>query len=121
MVDTPDTFKKSQEGTNNNPDSGASAEEWETFVFPEFSKQIREYIGDKTHDAIVANFTTTTPAAKAASEITLMAAMKNYFSYGMMTLCGIPDITLLGTLEDWTALRAQAEHLGTLMTPEFSK
>ncbi|EOD38715.1 hypothetical protein EMIHUDRAFT_251675 [Emiliania huxleyi CCMP1516] len=30
-----------------------------------------------------------------------MAAMENYFSFGCRTMCGIPSITLTGTLEDW--------------------
>jgi Domain of unknown function (DUF4419) len=102
------------------PDTGASAAEWESQVFPQFSSQIKNHIGTKTHEAIASSFSTTTAASKAAHEITLMSAMKNYFSYGLITQCGIPSITLLGTLEDWEALRARAEHLGTLMLPEFS-
>ncbi|KAL7574173.1 hypothetical protein ACA910_014851 [Epithemia clementina (nom. ined.)] len=116
FLQTPDNFRMSN---HNDPDTGASAVEWETFVFPEFSKQIRDHIGDGTYNAIAAEFSTTTSAAKAAHEITLMSAMKNYFGFDMSTGCGIPAITLLGEEQDWVALRARAEHLGSLMTPEF--
>ena len=116
LVRTPDDFAMS-DGTD--PDTGASTQDWETFVFPEFSKQIKEHIGDKTHKAIAAQFSTTTATANAAHEITLMSAMKNYFSYGVRTECGIPNITLLGKEQDWVALHARAEHLGSLMLPEF--
>ena len=116
LVETPPDFAMS-DGTD--PDTGASTRDWETFIFPEFSKQIKEHIGDKTHEAIAAQFGTTTATAMAAHEITLMSAMKNYFSYGMYTCCGIPNITLLGKEQDWVALRARAEHLGSLMLPEF--
>ena len=34
----------------------------------------------------------------------------------MITLCGIPSITLLGSKQDWVTLRARAEDLGKLMT-----
>ncbi|KAL7574166.1 hypothetical protein ACA910_014845 [Epithemia clementina (nom. ined.)] len=87
LVQTPDEFSISN---LKDPDTGASSVEWETFVLPEFSKQIRDHIGEKTHDAIASNFSTTTLAAKAAHEITLMSAMQNYFSFGMNTACGIP-------------------------------
>ena len=97
----------------------AFAQHLPTFVFPEFSKQIKEHIRDKTHEAIATQFSTTTATAKTAREITLMAAMKNSFNYGILTCCGIPNITLLGKEQDWVALRARAEHLGSLMLPEF--
>lgn len=56
-------------------------EDWERDVFPDFSKQIRGHIGDEIHTTIASGFSTTTPSTKAAHEITLMAAMKHYFSY----------------------------------------
>jgi len=118
MIHTSDGFQMSQK---NNPDTGATPEEWEEEVFAQFSAEIRSYIGEKTHDALVAKFTSTTPSSKAASEVVLMAAMKHYFSYGMQTECGIPEITLLGTEQDWIALRQRAETLGKLMMPEFEQ
>jgi hypothetical protein len=56
---------------------------------------------------------------RAASEVTLMSSMSKYFSYSMMTCCGIPEVTLKGTLEDWKSLRAKADAIGELMLPEF--
>jgi hypothetical protein len=117
LVKTPDSFTMSE---NSDPDSGASAADWERCVFAQFSLQIRQHIGTETHDAITSDFSTTTPASRAATEITLMSAMKNYFSYGMCTTCGIPNITLRGTEEDWVALRKRTEELGNLMTDDFS-
>lgn len=46
--------------------------------------------------------------------------MKNYFSFGMSSLCGIPSITLMGKQEDWENLRCRTEALGKLMLPEFA-
>jgi len=97
-------------------DKGTPAAEWESRVFPDFSRQIKEHIGEKAHATIASDFTTTTKTARAAHEITLMSAMKNFFSYGMSTRCGIPRITLLGSEADWAALRSRAESLGNLMT-----
>ena len=101
------------------PATGKSPEDWEDIVFPNFSSQIREYIGPETHEAIAGRFSTTTKVAQAAHEVTLMSAMKNYFSYGMSTMCGISKVTLLGSEADWTELRVRAEALGSKMTKEF--
>ena len=77
-------------------------------VFPEFSFQIRSHIGEKTHDLLIPTFTTTGPVEKAAAEIVLMNAFKDYFSYRLHTVCGIPQITLEGTVDDWKQLRERA-------------
>jgi ubiquitin C-terminal hydrolase len=77
---------------SNNPDSGASAKEWETFVFSDFSTQIKDHIGQETHSFLTARFSTTTTASMVTSEITLMSTMKNYFSYEKRTKCGIPTL-----------------------------
>jgi hypothetical protein len=72
-------------------------------VFAEFSAAIREHIGG-AHGLIVADFSTTGPVERAASEIVLLDAMKTFFSFELHTLCGIPSITLEGTVEDWKAI-----------------
>jgi hypothetical protein len=77
-----------------------SPESWERDVFPDFSRQIAQHIGAEKHAAIAGVFSTTTPTTKAAYEITLMAAMKNYFSYKTSTCCGIPWIELRGIEQD---------------------
>jgi hypothetical protein len=79
-------------------------------TFPEFSDKIAEYIGKK-RDLIVGQFSTTGPMERAAGEITLMDSMKNYFSYSVMTRCGIPNITLLGETKDWEDIVTRAENL----------
>lgn len=83
---------------------GASDNNW-TSTLDQFSQKIREYVGETTHKNIIADFSTTGPVEKAASEVVLMTAMQNYFEYRCSTLCGIPQITLEGTIEDWEHLR----------------
>ena len=73
-------------------------------VFGEFSEKIKEHIGS-AHAKIVADFSTTSAVDRAATEVVLLDAMKQYFDYGVSTCCGIPDITLTGKVEDWEALR----------------
>ncbi len=89
VVTAPASFQMTE---SNNPHSGASAKEWETFVFPDFSTQIKDHIGQDTHSFLTARFSKTTAASMEASEITLMSTMKNYFSYEKRTQCGIPTL-----------------------------
>ncbi|APU88843.1 conserved hypothetical protein [Virus Rctr197k] len=79
-------------------------------AFAEFSEKIGAHIGKKK-DLIVSSFTTTTPVARAASELVLMYTMKSYFRYGMRTMCGFPLITLEGTVEDWESVYTRAATL----------
>lgn len=83
---------------------GAPDNDWEG-AFDEFSGRIKEHIGPANHGMIVSDFSTTGVVERAASEVVLMDAMKSYFEYGVMTMCGIPDIELTGTVEDWVRLR----------------
>jgi hypothetical protein len=69
--------------------------------------KIREHLGGRA-DLFVADFTTTGPLERTASRVALMGAMRQYFSYTVATLCGIPEITLAGTPEDWASIRQRA-------------
>jgi hypothetical protein len=91
-----------QDGTNPN------VNDWST-VINEFSDQIKENIGEKNHTMIVANFSTTGVNERIVSEVVLMDAMKNYFEYYTRTMCGIPSISLEGTVNDWRSIRTRAE------------
>jgi TonB-dependent SusC/RagA subfamily outer membrane receptor len=84
---------------------------WE-LVFPKFTKQIGKYTGKDLIDVLSSNFSTTTTVEKVASEITIMEAMKPYFNYTTIRIvCGIPEITLEGTTEDWQNVLNKAQYL----------
>ena len=74
-------------------------------VFEEISEQIRKHVGSETHNLLTPEFTTTGPNEKAASQVVLMDTLKNYFEYELHSFCGIPEITLEGTVDDWKKLR----------------
>ncbi len=77
---------------------------WDLF-FPEFTKQIAQNTRDNIVETLTSDFSTSTPTTKAASEITIMYSMKNYFRYEIIRVgCGIPQISLEGTPEDWEKL-----------------
>lgn len=84
---------------------------WEA-LFPEFTKQIKKNTGDELVELLTCNFSTTTSLEKVASEITIMEAMKSYFEFIVMYVgCGIPEITLEGTPEDWEKVLNKAKGL----------
>jgi hypothetical protein len=89
-----------------NPDN-----QWDE-IFPAFSEQMRQHIGDDLHELLTPIFSTTTPIETAAYAITMMEAMQPYFDYAI-TLCGIPSITLEGTSEDWRMLLKRVRRFRT--------
>jgi len=60
---------------------------------------------------ILPNFSTTTENDVVAIGVFFMATMKKYFTYRTRILCGIPEITLEGTLQDWKNILGRLEKL----------
>lgn len=74
--------------------------------------KIDENLVDKTvKDWILPNFTTTITDDIIACGIVFMATTKKYFEYECMLLCGIPYITLEGTVADWENILQRLEKL----------
>jgi hypothetical protein len=80
-------------------------------VFDQFARQIREHIGAETHDLLLPTFSTTGSAERAAAQVVLLDAMQSFFTYEVRTACGIPQIVLEGTVDDWQALANRARKL----------
>jgi len=79
----------------------------------DLSVQIREASDPVLHETLVCDFSTTTPEIRTASEVVLMDTYSNYFKYEMECVCGIPAITLTGSLADWQRIRERIEVLET--------
>jgi hypothetical protein len=80
-------------------------------VFGEFSAKIKEKMNPGSYDGVTASFSTTGSVEKAAGDIIFMDMVKNYFEILMRTCCGIPEVTLEGTAEDWALIRDKVESL----------
>lgn len=80
-------------------------------AFGAFSDEVARVIGRK-RDLIVADFSTTGPAERAASEVVLLDAMRPYFRQRLYTMCGVPRVTLFGTVEDWRSIQERARMFG---------
>ena len=74
---------------------------WDELI-PQFAEEIKKNTKGTIAETIIADFSTTTSYEQIASEITLMETTKAYFDFVVIyAACGIPEITLLGTMEDW--------------------
>jgi HEAT repeat protein len=89
---------------------GSASNAWNE-VLPEFTKKIKAYTKGDINDLIIQRFSTTTKTYELAYRIALMDSLKNYFNYSTMTLCGIPEIRLMGTPKDWAKLIEKTQEL----------
>ncbi len=80
-------------------------------IIGDFASQIEENTKGDIAQVITADFSTTGPVERVASQITLMESVKSYFTYEYYTTCGIPSITLKGTPEDWQRVLEKARKL----------
>ncbi|PYM26399.1 MAG: hypothetical protein DMD78_04310 [Candidatus Rokuibacteriota bacterium] len=80
-------------------------------VFEEFAAHIRRHIGEETHELLRPTFSTTGPTEQAAADIVLLDTMQSYFDYVLLSFCGIPAITLEGTVADWQSIARRARDL----------
>ena len=84
-----------------------------TLDWPSISRKFSDLIAKNTKDSVrewvEPDFSTTTAHDRFVGGVLLMGAMKNYFSYGLRTMCGIPCVEMEGTLEDWTKLRLKID------------
>ncbi|WP_299680364.1 DUF4419 domain-containing protein [uncultured Dokdonia sp.] len=83
---------------------------WEE-VFPEFTKKIAQILQDDVYHNVILEFSTSTKKEINAFEIAFMDAMSNYFDYEFISLCGIPEIEIRGTVEDYNKMITALEAL----------
>ena len=67
----------------------------------DFASKIDQNTKGNIANIITADFSTTGPVERVASQVTLMESVKSYFEYTVLAICGIPSVTLTGTPEDW--------------------
>ena len=79
----------------------------------DLSQQIRQASDPVLFETLLCDFSTTTPTIRTASEVVLLDCYSSYFTYMLDCVCGIPRITLNGSIEDWKRMRARVEVLAT--------
>lgn len=86
---------------------------WKDTIF-QFTAAVQSRIKQDILEWISPNFSTTTEKDIIVCQVALMGAMKHYFEYQASCCdCGLPSITLEGTLEDWRSIRQKIDRLLT--------
>ncbi|KAK5579417.1 hypothetical protein RB653_009100 [Dictyostelium firmibasis] len=81
----------------------------------EISKNIKD---PSIRDWIIPNFSTTTQSDKIVFSSVLMSTLKKDFIYKYGSKCGLPKVTLLGTVDDWIQLKERSLRLIEFNTNE---
>lgn len=92
---------------------GDAAVPWGDVVHT-FKEMIGEHTLGDVRTAFEPHFSTTDGISAAHAGVALMSAMNSFFEYSMMTLCGIREVVLEGTPEDWAALKVKTAALAAL-------
>ncbi|MEU5725924.1 DUF4419 domain-containing protein [Micromonospora sp. NPDC047738] len=82
------------------------AASWQDVV-ESFHKLLAAEISDA--DVFECDFSTSTEVDRLAGRVVLLDAYSPYFSLWLVCVCGIPSITLTGTVEDWQKIRARVD------------
>lgn len=92
---------------------GSPENDWPR-VFNQFAGPegaIEKYLGKK-REMLDPTFSTSTVTTKAAMQVQTMAALAPYFDYKVWTKCGLPTVTLLGTVKDWESIVTRVSAFG---------
>jgi hypothetical protein len=87
-----------------------SAQRWSDLI-QEWTLQICDRVGADVHRLLECTFSTTTPITQTVSRIVMMDTFQQYFDYEITCICGIPDITLMGTVDDWQDIYTRVESI----------
>lgn len=99
--------------------SECSSEVWDQFI-----ERMTNTVDANIHCDILEwttpNFTTTTSVDTTASKVALLAAVREYFGMKLELGCGLSEVTLMGTVSDWIALRKKVSFLETFPCKELN-
>jgi len=83
---------------------------WQEIIIEFTEKTMQNVVDTSLYNTIVHSFSTTTNKELIAFDITFLEINRHYFDYTFWA-CGIPEITLEGTTEDWIWIRQNIETL----------
>lgn len=85
---------------------GSWSNRWDRPVAKLGTLVLENLSNEAARKALVTSFSSTGAREAAAHTMTFMDVVKGYFSYTILTDCGIPCIDVLGCTEDWESLAA---------------
>lgn len=88
----------------------ATSDQWMDSI-PDMVNEIAKYTGQKIIDVLTPTFTTTTIISRCVAQMSIMKIMDSYFTYTFCGGCGLPYVTIEGSLEDWQKIVMKLEEL----------
>ena len=76
-----------------------------------FAKLLADEIDDV--DLFDCDFSTSTNVERTAGRVVLFDAYSPYFSLWLRCICGIPQVTLTGTVPDWERIRSRVDRIAS--------
>jgi hypothetical protein len=86
----------------------ATSQDW-AGVIQKWSAGIQAHVPAELYQLMLCDFSTTTPTIRTASQVVMMDAFQQYFDYIVEFICGIPTVTVRGSVEDWVAIRKRVD------------
>ena len=75
-------------------------------VFESFYSGLSQDVKDNLAETLLCDFSTSTNVDRLVSQATVMETVKSYYDFIVIyIICGIPSITLEGTVEDWERVK----------------
>ena len=90
----------------------SSAQHWAEAV-EQWSEGIRHHVQGDLYQLMICDFSTTSPVIRTASQVVMMDAFQQYFDYQLSCICGIPAITVKGSVDDWVKIRERVDVMAT--------
>ncbi len=85
-----------------------------------FSKELKARVPEGSMDHSLLSFSTSTMESDVATLISFMDAASPFYEYSMTTCCGIPQVRLEGTPEDWQLIVVKAQFLAEAFSQDLS-
>jgi hypothetical protein len=83
-------------------------EQW-SGVVQQWSDGIGQHVRKDLYQLMMCDFSTTSPVIRTASQVVMMDAFQQYFNYELVCICGIPSITVKGSVDDWVRIRERVD------------
>ena len=93
-------------------------EKWEQDVLVVYDSLFQK-IPAKTRASFDVNFSTTTPVSSFTFKAMLLSISSAYYTFGITSLCGIPEIAIKGTMLDWICLKTRFNELANILGMEW--
>lgn len=83
-------------------------------IVNDFMPLIQENTSPLYYNLVQGDFSTTTTIERTAFNISCMEFFSPYLIYKMYCGCGFPEVRLMGTLQDWLAIRSKVDQIEEL-------